>query len=225
MQIGFVNWFLDVWLPTKCLLCAKPPRQLCEGCKSLIATRPRLVSRLGLVGGVAAVDYRADAKALVHHLKVLGAGSVSKHMARHVFDSLERLQAIDALQAARGKVYLVPVPSRPEITRVRGFVPSALLARRLERCLLETGVRAQVKPIARLGRQVRDQAGLNRQEREENLNGAMRATGPATPEDHQVAVWMVDDVITTGASLRELQRCLLGQGWNVQGFVTFAETL
>ncbi len=220
-----MNWFLDVWLPTKCLLCANPPRQLCEACQSLIATRPRLVSRPGLVGGVAAVDYRADAKALVHHLKVLGAGSVSKFMARHILDSLERLQVIEALRDLRGKAYLVPVPSRPEITRVRGFVPSVLLARRLARCLRETGVVAQVKPIARLGRQVRDQAGLNRQEREENLNGAMRATGPATPEDSQVPVWLVDDVITTGASLRELQRCLLGAGWNVQGFVTFAETL
>lgn len=174
---------------------------------------------------MAAVDYRADAKALVRQLKVLGAGSVATFMARHIIDSLKLLQANAPMRALPDTVFLVPVPSRPEITKVRGFVPSVLLARRLARCLQEAGIAARVKPIASLSRRVRDQAGLNRREREQNLSGAMRATRTATPEDDQVAIWMVDDVVTTGASLRELQRCLLGAGWNVQGFVTFAETL
>jgi predicted amidophosphoribosyltransferase len=35
---------------------------------------------------------------------------------------------------------------------------------------------------------------------------------------------LIDDVITTGSSLREAARCLTEAGIKVQGFLTFAET-
>jgi predicted amidophosphoribosyltransferase len=35
---------------------------------------------------------------------------------------------------------------------------------------------------------------------------------------------LIDDVVTTGATLREAQRCLTEAGIKVQGFLTFAET-
>jgi predicted amidophosphoribosyltransferase len=87
------------------------------------------------------------------------------------------------------------------------------------------GVAAQVKQIAKLSRSVKDQAGLSRQDREANLLGAMQAARPFSEVEKEAVIWMVDDVVTTGASLRELQRCLAASGWNVQRFLTFAETL
>jgi predicted amidophosphoribosyltransferase len=38
-------------------------------------------------------------------------------------------------------------------------------------------------------------------------------------------VILVDDIVTTGASLTEAKRCLEGAGFPVLGFVAFAETL
>jgi predicted amidophosphoribosyltransferase len=35
---------------------------------------------------------------------------------------------------------------------------------------------------------------------------------------------LIDDVITTGSTLREASRCLTEAGVTVQGFLTFAET-
>lgn len=123
-------------------------------------------------------------------------------------------------QAGNTLAFLVPVPSAKAATRVRGFVPAQLLASRLARL---TG--AKVLNLAELTRRVQDQAGLNRAERSRNLVGAMRAVRAPVEAEKRVPVWLVDDVVTTGASLRELQRCLTDRGWNVQMFVTFAETM
>jgi predicted amidophosphoribosyltransferase len=189
------------------------------------------------VPGVAGVDYQGWSKELVHHLKVLGPRSVADFMANRIVDALVGVERVVGFEnhvgtegavGARGhslpaRVYLVPVPSRKEMTRLRGFVPSVLLAKSLARGLSRIGVVARVKHVAQLSRSVKDQAGLNRQEREANLSGAMRSTGPL--DEKNAMIWMVDDVVTTGASLRELQRSLKIAGWNVQRFVTFAETL
>ena len=206
---------------------------------------PRIVSRQGLVPGVAAVEYQGLPKELVHHLKVLGPATVARLMATHIVEahcslgaavgpvggagavatdeSIERDGARGDL--LRTQVYLVPVPSRKEMTRIRGFVPSVLLAKKLAEGLGEVGVPARVKHIAKLSRSVRDQAGLGRRDREANLSGAMQASAPLGEAEKTAVIWMVDDVVTTGASLRELQRCLGAAGWNVERFVTFAETL
>jgi predicted amidophosphoribosyltransferase len=221
-----MNWFIDFWLPTKCLICGEPPKQICRSCSDSLVAKPRMVSRSNLVPGVAAVEYQGLPKELVHHLKVLGPATVAGLMANRILAAAESIE----LDGARGdwprtQVYLVPVPSRKEMTRIRGFVPSVLLAKKIARGLGEVGVAARVKHIAKLSRSVKDQAGLSRQDREANLSGAMRVTVPFGEAEKAAIIWMVDDVVTTGASLRELQRCLTTAGWNVQRFLTFAETL
>jgi predicted amidophosphoribosyltransferase len=228
-----VNWFFEFWLPVNCLLCGKPPRQLCESCIGQTLPTPRAVSRSGLVPGTAAVDYQGRAKDLVRHLKVLGSGTVAKIMAQKMAESscgfaLSGLLASSEFQASGSSsrpvsIFLVPVPSRKEITRIRGFVPAELLAKKLANELRNQGLPVEFKPLVRLTRVVQDQAGLSRQARDQNLVGAMKAIAPSIDANRQI--WMVDDVITTGASLRELQRSLISAGWNVQRFVTFAETL
>ena len=194
-----------------------------------------MVIRPGLVQGVASVDYQGTAKDLVHHLKLLGSGSVSRLMALRMAESVRSLGAVENLgfglpvgsvqNSPQKLIYLVPVPSRPEMTRIRGFVPSVVLANKLAKELQKLGVRARVRNLVRLNRNVKDQAGLTRQGRHDNLLGAMIAGSPVGVGDEAAVLWMVDDVVTTGASLRELHRCLVAAGWNVQSFVTFAETL
>ncbi|MFC7162167.1 phosphoribosyltransferase family protein, partial [Aquipuribacter hungaricus] len=63
-------------------------------------------------------------------------------------------------------------------------------------------------------RRVRDQAGLDRAERAANLDGALRAmVGPGP----RVDVLVVDDVLTTGATLAECARALREAGVRVVG--------
>jgi predicted amidophosphoribosyltransferase len=68
-------------------------------------------------------------------------------------------------------------------------------------------------------RAVADQAGLTTRERAANLAGALRATGVAG-----LPVVVVDDVMTTGATLVEAARALAAGGHPVAGAAVVAAT-
>jgi ComF family protein len=108
-------------------------------------------------------------------------------------------------RAPLGAELVVPVPLHPARLRQRGFNPAALLAR----CL----ARAHGLPVApRALERVRDtpsQTGLDRRARARNVAGAFRVRrGARIP----ARVWLVDDVVTTGATLREAARALRHAG-------------
>jgi predicted amidophosphoribosyltransferase len=80
---------------------------------------------------------------------------------------------------------------------------------------LGVGARRLLEPA----RTVADQSGLTTRERAENLAGALRAVGrPGLP------VVIVDDVMTTGATLVEAARALAAQGHQVVGAAVLAAT-
>jgi len=66
---------------------------------------------------------------------------------------------------------------------------------------------------------VRDSAGLSSAARLDNLNAAMSA-GP--PSGRPAVI--VDDIATTGATLREAARALTAAGWMVAGAAVVAAT-
>jgi len=94
---------------------------------------------------------------------------------------------------------LVPVPLSPRRARERGYNQAHLLARALAE---HTGARCR-QVLARDERG--PQVGLSRGERRRNLAGAFTA-------QHDLAgsggIWLVDDVITTGATLTEAAAAL-----------------
>jgi predicted amidophosphoribosyltransferase len=67
---------------------------------------------------------------------------------------------------------------------------------------------------------VQDSAGLGGQARSANLGGAMRARAPAPG----VVALIVDDIVTTGATLVEASRALVAAGWSVAGAAVIAAT-
>ncbi|WP_439900805.1 ComF family protein [Streptomyces somaliensis] len=78
--------------------------------------------------------------------------------------------------------------------------------------LRRTGVAARVAPVLRQGRAVADQAGLDARERRENLAGALEVVPGGIRLLRGVRVVLVDDVMTTGASLAEAARALYEAG-------------
>jgi predicted amidophosphoribosyltransferase len=77
-----------------------------------------------------------------------------------------------------------------------------------------------VVPALRLVRAVRDSAGLGAGERLANLSGAMAAR-PAMPG---AAAVIVDDIVTSGATLTEAVRALTRAGWPVSAAAVIAVT-
>ena len=74
-----------------------------------------------------------------------------------------------------------------------------------------------------------DQAGLGKRERFENLHGKMTVVSKATAARSAVGnpstLILIDDIVTTGATLLEMRRSLSAVGLEAEFFATFAETL
>jgi predicted amidophosphoribosyltransferase len=113
-------------------------------------------------------------------------------------------------------VYLVPVPSRRAAVRGRGHDH----ARRLARAASDWGPGSiRHAPVLRLQRSVADQSGLGVQGRAANMVGAMRAE---QVRRRSASVVVVDDIVTTGASLDEAGRALQAAGCHVVGAAVVA---
>jgi predicted amidophosphoribosyltransferase len=121
----------------------------------------------------------------------------------------------------RGLVVLVPVPSHPAVVRERGHDPVLRVVRRAARVLRARGAQATVRQPLRVVGRPQDQAGLGAHARQANLAGRFRAfPRGAIPG----AVLLVDDVMTSGATLREAQRALEEAGCRPAAAVTLAAT-
>ena len=111
-----------------------------------------------------------------------------------------------------GPLLLVAVPASSAAIRARGEDVLGRLARLATRDLSRRGFVVRSRPLLSLTRTPRDQAGLGTLARRENLVGAMRAR-PRSPDVPAAAVVLVDDVVTTGATLSEASRAMRSAGW------------
>jgi predicted amidophosphoribosyltransferase len=116
---------------------------------------------------------------------------------------------------------LVPVPSAPAQVAARGVDLTASLARAAAFRLRSAGLGVSVQRGLALARRPEDQAGLDRIQRLANLAGALRAVG--APPSGPVVV--VDDIVTTGATLAEAVRACRAGGGQVVGGAVVAATM
>ncbi|WP_210506458.1 ComF family protein [Naasia sp. SYSU D00057] len=201
---------LALVLPVACAGCGAPDRAVCAACERALAGEV-VVQRLA--GGMrvwSAAAYDGPVARVIAAFKDSGATGAAPVLARALRRALA-VAAADLAPVADRRLLLVPVPSAPASTRRRGYLPLAVLAR---------AARLPLARALRHVRAVRDQAGLAAAARAVNLAGAMAA-------DRSVAgreVVLLDDVVTTGATLEEAARAVREAGGRVLGAVTLAAT-
>ncbi|MGW1213406.1 ComF family protein [Streptomyces sp. NPDC002499] len=105
-------------------------------------------------------------------------------------------------------VLLVPVPSAGGAVRARGHDPARRIALAAAGELRRTGTRARVLAVLRQNRAVADQSGLNSRQRLDNLAGALAVAPGGAGLLGGGRVVLVDDLMTTGASLTEAARAV-----------------
>jgi predicted amidophosphoribosyltransferase len=76
--------------------------------------------------------------------------------------------------------------------------------------------------VLRLNAAVLDSVGLTAEQRLENLSGQMSAAPPAGVNQRAI---LLDDVLTTGATLSEAARALRAAGWEVSHAAVIARTV
>jgi len=112
-------------------------------------------------------------------------------------------RAVDAGDAQRRPLLVIPLPLAPKRLAERGFNQSALLGAQVSKIL---GLRFEARGMLRV-RETPPQTGLNREARLKNVRGAFDCTHRL---DGHVAI--VDDVMTTGATLSEAAKVLKKAG-------------
>lgn len=195
-------------MPTECSGCGAPDRALCPACRLALRAEVHEATRGG-VGVWCALDYSDVARHVIGAFKDGGRMDAAPALAVPL-----RLSVAAALRAApepdTTNIHLVVVPSSSVAWRVRGFHPVGLLL-----------TRAGLAPTRAL-RPVRastDQVGLDSAARSDNRRGSLRAVRPLDGF-HCI---IVDDVLTTGATMLEARRAVLEAGGDVAGMAALAE--
>ena len=109
-----------------------------------------------------------------------------------------------------GGDFLIPIPSRRSVARSRGRQFIAALAHQLS---AETGLPAY-ENLEHI-RRVRDQSSLDAKSRFHNLDGSMKSLNFLSGK-----AIVIDDLVTTGATLQEAVRALRDRGIEVAAAVT-----
>jgi ComF family protein len=190
------------WRPVvgpMCQRCGQPAMQDL-GCQICSGWGP------GLRRVRSAVWLDESARRAVHRLKYDGWWRVAEAMAA----------AMRGLEPLTGRVSLIPVPLGARRARERGYNQSGRIATSLAR---HVGVPVRTDLLYRT-RETRTQTTLTPQARRANLSGAFTAGDVAG-----LAVVLVDDVFTTGATLVSAAEALTAAGAASVDGVTFARAL
>lgn len=203
-------------LSRSCAGCGRPDVGLCPACRADLAALalphlgPLAPSPVppGWPGCHGTVRYEGVSARLATAFKDGDRRDLVEPLARLLADAIRRDVAVRA-GPRRGlpPVLLVPVPSSPAAVRRRGDRPMLLLARRAARLV---GPAVEVAEVLAMARRTADQAGLDRTARLGNLRGALRVVDPRRVRGRDCL--LVDDVLTSGATLSEGRRALLAAG-------------
>ncbi|MEU9182967.1 ComF family protein [Streptomyces sp. NPDC048484] len=214
---GWWQDLTDLVLPAECGGCGRPRTVLCPECRA--ALMGEVPSRVrpepeppGLPVVHAAAPYEDQVRAALLAHKERGAltlaGPLGAALARAVRVGLGAGERAGA-GGPQAPVLLVPVPSARWAVRARGHDPARRIALAAAAELRRTGTPARVLAVLRQRRAVADQTGLNSRQRLDNLAGALEvAPGGARMLADGGRTVLVDDLMTTGASLAEAARAL-----------------
>lgn len=199
---------LAVVAPTACAGCAVPDRALCESCLDALAPDVCEVDLDGMPVAYAH-DYGGVVRSALAAYKDGGRTDAAPHLAPALAAAVSAALREHAGDAA--PVHLVTVPSSRSALRRRGYSPVGLL-------LAHAGLRAESALLA--SRQAVDQSGLTAESRKENRDHWLEPRGWVVGE----RMLLVDDILTTGATLLEAKRALASAGAHVIGAAVLART-
>lgn len=134
------------------------------------------------------------------------------------------LAVLEAGERPGPGVLVVPMPSRRPARRARGGDPVRDLANRAAASARRAGWPVQVAPALRHVRSVADQSGLGAAARAANLAGALQVRPGWRPAVWSARCLLVDDIVTTGATVAEAARTLTAAGGHPFGLAVIAAT-
>ena len=134
--------------------------------------------------------------------KESGNRTARKLLASSIANSLT--YAIQQLKL-KSEIMLVTIPSRSSAIRKRGRDHISELASDIISIASSEDIKISHQNILHLTKQIKDQSNLNKSQRIQNMSGAYLANYPESSFSNLI---IIDDLITTGASIHEAIRAL-----------------
>ena len=221
MSIGSIFASLaSLVIPVECALCSKPDEVLCGPCRANLLCSPLhqrtpFTSSERQISIVSQLRFNESISSVI-----LGA----KDNANLIFQSL----IIDSLIKARSRfpcnLVLVPIPTTTRARRKRGRDFMLEITQALAHVTGDT-----VLPFLNCVGKVSPQKSLNANERSKNLTNAFAINPKVARENFQKLsanqILLVDDVVTTGATMLEGFRALDAWGAQYLGGISAAYSL
>ena len=197
-----MTFILDLIFPTNCIGCERGPKPICADCK--VAANLKLIP--GFDFSIYAV---ANYEGLVERMLKAYKDSQLVVYKPHLVALLQG--QTELLRLAKDVRIFVPPRNRANY-RKRGFDPALEIARK------GLGTNRKKVESLKLSRSAQDQRSLSKVERDRNVSGAFQA-----PQLNGAQVFLFDDVLTTGATMREMHRSVTEAGGVVIGACVLAQ--
>jgi predicted amidophosphoribosyltransferase len=215
----------DLLLGSRCPGCSTAAWGLCPVCRDLVASHRPALTRpdpcpAGFPRTVTSAPYDSVLRGAISAHKERQALGLTPYLGERLAMSVTALLSLEPDRLPGRRIGVVPVPSATAAVRARGFDATWALARVAARRLAGRHALVATRVLAQR-RGVGDQAGRTAAERAANLRHGLVLRRVRPPE----LVVLVDDLVTTGASLTEAARVLAAAGVEVLGAATVAATV
>lgn len=213
----FVEQWLDLVIPKLCIVCQAEGHYwcrlgatawpLCFWCRTTYHPNRPCEGRRSLPLITVGPYHDETLRQLIYQWKYHGCWAISHDWANDIRTQIQLF--------INEPIQLMPIPLHPSRQRSRGYNQAWILANQIHQltawelttCL--TRIRATVP-----------QATLTSQERFANLKDSFVVTSPIGNQ----SIWLVDDIITSGATIRAAQTALMKHKIGVQGIISIAWT-
>lgn len=207
--------FVELLFPNRCFGCSAIGVSICADCRS--QWHPHLYkSKISGVSVFSSVMYSPIVKKILLAAKESGLQGADNLLIKAMTHSLSYVPI------KKSETFLVPIPSTIQSQRRRGRRFIVDLSQKVSKISgLET------VQLLEHQKKVRDQSRLNAKSRNKNMNGALTIS-QGSNSISQLEIFgnadliLIDDLLTSGATLREGLRALSSGGFRVIGAITAA---
>jgi predicted amidophosphoribosyltransferase len=203
----------DLLFPRFCISCEKYGDFICLKCEAIWLAKPRKTKVEG-IDHYYIEDYNEYSSRVILAAKEIGNKLAIKLLANAIARSI-KFAVLE--QNFKGQIILVSIPSQKNVIRNRGRDHISDLTSQVINGLSGMGYNAKYVPMLSLAKKSKDQSTLNSHERLVNMQNAFTVNNSLNSQD---GIFLIDDVITTGASIREGVRAVGEAKITVNGIIT-----